>query len=782
MVTPRKLAKKQTVEVRGDALRIDALEKVTGQTKYIEDIPDLPGTIYAAAIRSPYSHARILSIDSSKAERLSGVLGVLDREHLDGLNSHVKVGDQGFITIDKARFDGDLLGMIAAVDLRTAHRALELIDVNYEPLPPVFSAKEALTPGTPLLHDELGSNLAIKEEFAWGDVEKALGQADRVFEETFVSQTVFHHPMELSSSFIANFLNDTAELWAPTNNPFSAAPDITAVFGINPEDVRVRVPYVGGGFGAKPITPEMITALALSRNIRRPVKFIVSAAESFRVNARHAMVYKAKVGVRADGTLMALDVELEIDTGAYFTGARTVTRSACNSAWGCYRFPHFRVRAHTAYTNKVPAAHFRSTGKTQTSFGIECAVNSVARKLGIDPYEFRKKNMLHRGERITDKWRWGGKESIAVTLPIDTDFEELIQRALEPINWDGRSKDSNRKSDTNSHVVRGKGFAVSLRRGSHVGGRAYAMATVNRDGIVKITHNAPDLGQGVNTVMNLIAAETLGIPQSQVVVSTPDTVNDLRFDGTNSMRVTVQMGNAVLATCENLKQELKGAAVQTKGGSPDEWQVVEGRLCRGEWSFAFADIVRAFPGTGANAVAIKAMGSYSGAVSADKAIGGLEYWAPGAAAAEVEVDRETGEVRLLQYSLVADAGRALHYVSACRNIEGGAIIGLGISLFEDLVYQDGQLQNADPFQYRLPLMSDVPKQFHSSLVENGDGPGPFGAKGIAQTSITCTAPAVGNAICDAIGVQIGSTPYSPEKILRALGKLSIGKQGPVHNR
>ena len=220
--------------------------------------------------------------------------------------------------------------------------ALGSIEVKYEPLPTVFSANEALAPGAPLLHDELGSNLAVKEEFAWGDVEKALQQADRVFEETFFSQTVFHHPMELSTSFIANFLNDTAELWAPTNNPFSAAPDITGVFGINPEDVRVRVPYVGGGFGAKPITPEMITALALSRNIRRPVKFIVSAAESFRVSARHAMVYKAKVGVRADGILLALDVELEIDTGAYFTGARTATRSACNSAWGCYRLENWQ--------------------------------------------------------------------------------------------------------------------------------------------------------------------------------------------------------------------------------------------------------------------------------------------------------------------------------------------------------------------------------------------------------------------------------------------------------
>lgn len=776
MATVEGSTRREPLEARRDELRIDARDKVTGQTKYVEDLPDLPETVYVAALRSPYSHARIVSVDSSRAEKLPGVLGVLDRNHLDGLNLDVKKGDLGVIAIDKARFDGDLLGMVAAVDLRTARQAAELINVKYEILPPVFSVKEALSPEAPLLHEELGSNLAFESQLAWGDVEKALKQADHTFEETFFSQNVFHHPMEPSSSFVANFLNDTAELWAPTNNPFSAAPDVSKVFGIDPNNVRVRVPYVGGGFGGKPITPEMMAALALSRKLRRPVKFFVSAEESFRVSARHAIAYKAKVGVKSDGTLTALDVELEVDTGAYFTGAGTVTRSACNSAWGCYRFPHFRVQARTAYTNKVPASHFRSTGKTQTCFGIESTIDSIARKMGIDPYELRRKNILPRGERFTDKWKWGGREFVADTPLMDTDFEELMRRAVEPIGWDGRSHRRSADSTASTRLVRGRGLALSLRRGSHVGGRAYAMATVDIDGGIKITHNAPDLGQGVNTVMNLIASKTLGVPQSQIKTGTPDTVNDLRFDGTSSMRATVQMGNAVQATCESLKRELKAAAAQAKGGTPEEWDAADGRLRRGEWSFSFGDIVRAFPAMGSNlGSVIKAMGSYGRAASQDKAIGGLEYWAPGAAAAEVEVDLETGEIRLLQYSLVGDAGKALHYISAARNIEGGAIMGLGISLFEELLYQDGQLQNADPFQYRLPSMRDLPESFHSSLVENGDGPGPFGAKGIAQTSITACAPAIGNAIYDAIGVQLKSTPFTPEKILRALGKLSSDK-------
>ena len=297
------------------------------------------------------------------------------------------------------------------------------------------------------------------------------------------------------------------------------------------------------------------------------------------------------------------------------------------------------------------------------------------------------------------------------------------------------------------------------------------MATLASDGIVTLSHNDADLGQGVHTIICIVASRTLGIPQSQVRVGIPDTSNDLPFAGTNAQRTTVQIGSAVQAACENLKRELIDAAVQAKGGTPSEWKLEAGRLLRAERSFSFTDIVRVFEG----GVRLKGIGSYSYTPSTDKAFGGLDHWAPGAAAAEVEVDRETGEVHVLQLSAVADAGKALHYLSGKRQAEGGAIMGLGLGLFEELHYRDGQLRNADAFQYRLPLMGDLPQSFQSLIVENGDGPGPFGAKGMAQTSIPCVAPAIGNAICDAVGVRVRSMPITPEKVLRALGIL--GKQG-----
>ena len=250
-----------------DPPRIDLWDKVTGQTKFIEDLPDLPGTVYAATLRSPYSHARILSIDSSEAARLPGVLGILDRDNMGDLKPRWKSGEQSFMTLDKARFDGDVLGLVAAVDLRTARRAVELIKVEYELLPPIFSAEDAIAPQAVLLHEDLGSNIALAEKFEWGNVDEGFKIADRTFEETYLSSSMFHYPIEPATSIIANFAGDTADLWAPTNMPFEGVDQAQKLFDIKPEQIRVRVPFVGGNFGAKLITAHMIGILALSRKI-----------------------------------------------------------------------------------------------------------------------------------------------------------------------------------------------------------------------------------------------------------------------------------------------------------------------------------------------------------------------------------------------------------------------------------------------------------------------------------------------------------------------------------
>lgn len=745
--------------------RADLQEKVVGKAKYVEDLPDLPGMAYGATLLSPYSHARIRSIDSSRAEKLLGVLGVVHRELLDGLNpllpapKHELIkltDDENFIAIDKVRFDGELIAVVAAEDLRTARRAAELIDVEYEPLPAVSDAHQALAPGAPILHESQGTNLLLEDKLAWGDLEEGFRQADRVFEETYTSPAMFHHPMENIGGCVARFVNDEIDLFAGTSSPFRDAGDIAHFFGLETEKVRLRVPYIGGGFGSKVITNSILAALFLSRKIKRPIKLVPTAAESFRQNSRHAMEYKAKIGVKADGTLTALQVDLLVDTGAYTTGGATTTHNAVISAWGCYRIPHLKIHARCAYTNKVPASHTRATGKVQTTFGIECAIDSIARQMKMEPVEFRKKNVLMRGDFVAKG-----------TPKMDTDFPELIQQALSAIGWDGRSS-SNDKTHDDERVVRGRGLALSLRHGSQGGGRAHALVTMDAKGVVKLQHTAPEIGQGTHNLMGVVAAKTLGIPQSQVRVGQPDTAVYLPFGGVSAQRTTIQMGKAVENACENLKRELVLLACLTKGGKPEEWKVAEGHLWRAENSFPLADIVRS---AGGNSV-VKAVGAHSAPPMArDSAFSGMDHWAPSAGVAEVEIDRETGELRVLKFAAIADAGRAIHYPSAKSQVEGGAVMGFGHALFEEVVYQDGQLMNGDPFQYRLPVLEDLAPEFHAAMLENEDGPGPFGSKGMSQTSIVTVAPAIGNAIYDAIGVRVTSLPITPEKILRAMGKI-----------
>jgi len=311
-------------------------------------------------------------------------------------------------------------------------------------------------------------------------------------------------------------------------------------------------------------------------------------------------------------------------------------------------------------------------------------------------------------------------------------------------------------------------LALSLRHGSQGGGRAYAMATLDSHGVVKIEHNAPEIGQGTHNLMSVVAAKTLGIPQSQIQVGQPDTAVNLPFTGVSAQRTTMQMGRAVEGACENLKRELVALAVQTKGGRSEEWLVRDGRLWRAENSFLFGEIVQTLGGGSV----VKSIGFHSARPAGkNSAFSGMDHWAPSAGAAEVEIDCETGEIRVLQFSVIADAGKAIHYPSAKGQVEGGAVMGLGHALFEEVVYQDGQLLNGHPSQYRLPVMADMPEAFYASMLENEDGPGPFGSKGMSQTSIVTVAPAIGNAIVDAIGVRVRSLPITPEKILRALGKL-----------
>ncbi|MBV9120908.1 MAG: xanthine dehydrogenase family protein molybdopterin-binding subunit, partial [Chloroflexi bacterium] len=376
--------------------RLDALDKVTGRARFIEDLPELPGSAFAAAIRSPYSHARILSIDSSAAQSLPGVLGVLHRDQFGDFPVHPQPRSecQDFVARDLVRFDGDLVGLVAAIDPRIAVEAARLVDVEYELLPPVFSFTEAVATDAPVLHEGAPDNIAVRDTLEWGDVEAGFGKAAHVVEGTFYAPSAFHHPMEPASSFQLHWHGGELEVWAPAHKLFRVREELAELLEIAPEQVRVHTPYIGGSFGGKDETSLALNAAAvLSRSIGRPIRYSAGAEESFRANARHAMTYRGRLGISETGEIVALDVELELDTGAYLTGAEVVTNNAVGSAMGPYRVPNLRVVAQTAYTNKVPAATFRSTGRSQTTFALESLIDDAAAQSGLDPLELRLKNL-----------------------------------------------------------------------------------------------------------------------------------------------------------------------------------------------------------------------------------------------------------------------------------------------------------------------------------------------------------------------------------------------------
>jgi CO/xanthine dehydrogenase Mo-binding subunit len=763
----------QGAPVWKDELRYDAIAKVTGEARYLNDMPPLAGEARAVVLRSPHSHARIVRLDSSRALAIPGVLGVLDRDHLgdvridEPISEYLRphdgppgwLGGKHLVCVDKVLYDGDIVAMVAAEDEETAQAAFAAIDVEYEVLPAVFSYEDAVAEGGPVLHESLGNNLAWSDSLEWGDVDAGMAGADRIIEEDFYGGNVFHHPMEPSNSCVVRVTDGEVDIWTSVHQAFVAEEHIERILGIPRENIRLRIPYIGGGFGAKQVIPELIATVELARRVGRPLRYVATESDSFRTTSRHAMRYRAKLGLSDDGRIVALDVFLEVDTGAYFTGAALVTHNACISAWGCYRIPHFRVRGQAVFTNKVPSGSFRATGKNQTTLGIECTIDSAARQLGIDPVAFRRRNALRRGEYPTDEWTVRGVQHEADVPAIDTDFDDLLTTATEGIGWN-----EPRDEPAAEYLVRGRGVALSLRHGAQGGGRAHALVEIDKQGKVRVVHNAPELGTGVYTILAVTAARCLGVPQGDVVVTSPDTAKRVPFRGTSAQRTTVQMGNAVRAACDNLERELVDAAVQTFGGRPPEWRIEGGRAWHGQRSFSFAEVLQPFQ----DDIPLRAVGSYSYAASEDTAFGGLDHWAPGAAAVEVEVDMETGEVRLLRLCGVGDAGKAIHHLSARRQIEGGAVLGIGLSLFEDTIYAGGHLQNGHIRSYRLPAIGDMPAEFTSVLIENADGPGPFGAKGLAQTSLPCIPPAVGAAIRDAIGRYVRSTPYTPEKVLAAI--------------
>ena len=730
--------------------RIDAYDKVTGRAAYVGDL-EIPGMVHGMILRSPWPHARVLSIDASEAEGLPGVLGVLTRDHLGGIDPYFGsvVRDRPIVAMDKVRYQGEPVAAVAARDLATAQEALELIRIEYEELPLVSDTEEALVPGSPALHE---TNLCAEHHYDWGDVEEGFAQSDRVFEDTFTFPMVYHYALEPHTS-IGQYTNQGITVWSTAQHPFLVRGDLARMFGFSLHQVRIIVPYLGGGFGSKSYTKMEPLAVALSKVAGRPVRLALSVEEAFKTVRRHAARCTVKTGVKLDGTFVARECLIHLDTGAYADNGPLVANRAGERIAGPYRWPNLKVSSSAVYTNSTPAGSFRSIGAPQAAWASESQVDIIAADLGLDPLEIRLKNMLARGEEVRKGRR-----------PLDGDPAAGLRSAAQAVAWSGKEEPGSAEND-GTGLVTGKGLGCNL---SGVGSSPTSTALVRMhvDGTLTVLVGTTELGQGSRSAMAQVVSQELMVPMGDVDVISSDTSMVPYDRSTGSSRSTTLMGLAVQDGAIEVKDQLLELAALHFESPVEELSIEEGQVVRQGESISFGALIQEEFG----GVAGELMGR--GYVTPRRHGGRLAqspvFYEVGISAAEVELDQETGAIRIPHYVSVADVGKAINPQQCEGQDEGAAMQGLGHTLFEEMLYEDGQLLNPNLIDYKVPTFAELPDKLETILIENGDGPGPFGSKGLGEGGIVAAGPAVANAIFRATGVRIKELPLTPERVWRAL--------------
>jgi CO/xanthine dehydrogenase Mo-binding subunit len=738
------MPRKQLKFVGQNVPRIDGIEKVTGKARYTGDLV-IPGMLHGKILRSPLPQARIAHIDTSLAEALPGVAAVLTAADISDIDPYYS--GRPVIAMNKVRYVGEPVAAVAAVDEKTAHEALSLLNVDYEELPAAVGLDAALRSGAPLIHEELKNNICSQERVEKGNIEQGFGESDEIFEDTFTFPMVYHYAME-PHSVIAQFNEDGITVWSSAQHPFQVRGDIGRIFGLPLAKVRMIIPYLGGGFGSKSYTKFEPLVVALSRKAKRPVKVCNSVAESMLTVRRHGARVRLKTGVKKDGTFVAREAEIYLDTGGYADNGPQVAVRAATRVLGPYRFAHIRSDACAVYTNSGGAGSFRAIGAPQSIFASESQIDIIASKLGIDPAELRFKNLLKRGEEMRPKLRG-----------IDADLASSLKELVSASQWKKRSKK--------------KDVSIGLALGATNAGAtpvSVAMVRLQSDGMVTILAGSTEMGQGVRTVLSQIAAEELNLPLDSIRIGGADTIVTPYDSSTGSSRSTTLMGLAVQRAARDLKKQLLQIAAEAFQVKPSQVSGHDGGLVCGEAKLSYKEaLARRFGGSGGELIG-------HGDVGPEITDSGLPvFWEIGMGSAELDMDEETGEIKIERYISVADVGKAIHPEQCIGQEEGAAMMGIGHTLFEQMIYDGGQLVNSNLVDYKVPTFSDVPKEFHTVLVENRDGPGPHGARGMGEGGLVSVAPAVTNALARGAGIRIRDLPLTPERVWQALKGKDKGK-------
>jgi CO/xanthine dehydrogenase Mo-binding subunit len=753
---------------RAPVIALDGPDKVTGAARYTYDV-SLPGMLHAKVLRSPHPHARIRSIDAAGALSLAGVAAVVsgaDAAELLDPYYGVAIRDQPVIAIDKVRYVGDMVAAVAAVDEETAYRALRLIKVQYDPLPAVMTMEESLTESAPLLFEAPAGGAAVavgdevislKEprpnvlsEFVYrnGDAEAVLAASDHVFEDRFLFSRINHFHLEPYVN-VARANGEQIELWSCNQDPFVLRADIARIFGRPANAVRIHSSYVGGGFGGKSFCKMEPLVVLLALKTGRPVRLCLSLDEGLLTLTKHAGVLVLKTGVMADGRLTARQSEIQLDGGAYSDASAMTVVKAGYRITGPYRWQAVATRACAVRTNSVPAGSFRGFGGTQASFASESQIDMIARRLGIDPYEFRRKNMLARGEPF-QPGDSGIESDLLAGLDVVVDRLGYRGRASRPVGGTKR---------------RGMGFAIGIKDGGGTN-HAQALVKVLSTGRAVVNAATVEIGQGATTTLCRIAAQTLGLPLDWVRYGAIDTDHTPLNNGTHVSCATTVTGMAIKRAAADARRQILQFAADRLGCSTGELTLDYWSVRRGNFAHPLEPMITGYFGD----IGYEFIGRGGTMIEYDPQapLGARNlFWIPSWVGAEVEVDCETGKVIVTHLVAGADSGASIN-AQACRGqVEGAALQAFGQSLFEELRYDGTEPVNATPLAYRVPLANDLPEYWDSFVVEHG-GPGPFGAKGIGESGMLGVAAAIANAIDDAVGARLTQIPFTPERVLAAI--------------
>jgi carbon-monoxide dehydrogenase large subunit len=746
---------------------VEAIDKVTGHALYGTDVK-IQGMLHGKVLRSPLPHAKILNVDISRAQKLPGVKAIVTgRDLMTRYGTCVQ--DQPYYCFDKVRYMGDPVAGVAAIDPDIAEEALEFIKVDYEELPPAFDPLMAIEPDAPLVHEDLGSywhgphyfpvpgtNICNHFKLRKGNIDEGFRQSDFVSEDTFKTQMVQHCHLEPHASIAQVDPSGQITIWTNTQHPYTCRRELARSLGIPMNRIRIIVTYVGGGFGGKVYLKVEPLCVALARKVKnnKPVKIVLTREEEFYATSivRHPSVIQVKTGVQKDGALMARQVKLVMDTGAYADAGPPITRNAGFSCNGPYKIPNIWVDSYCVYTNKTIAGAFRGFGIPQIMWAIDSQMDMLAGEIGKDPVEFRLKNALEEG-------------SISATGQIlhSVGIKECIRKAAEGIGWGKRAGEN-----------RGRGIGV-MHKMTMTPSSSSAFVKLNEDGTVEVLSSTVDMGQGSNTVLAQIVAEELGVNLKSVKVNSPDT-DVTPFDhGTSSSRSTFHMGNAVKQAATDAKKQLLEAAADELEANPEDLEARDG--------FIF---VKGSPAKNIPITNVAMGGSYLGkgrpiigrgtfnvpdATVLDPETGQganpAVFWMYGAQAAEVEVDQETGKVKILKVASAHDLGKAINPAACEQQIEGAIATGVSTTLMEEVKLERGKTLNPNFVDYKIANSLDMPEMV-PILVESNHERGPYGAKGLGEPALAATAPAIANAIYDAVGVRIKDLPITPDKVLKAL--------------